>query len=89
MNQQTHRTAGNWTSGVVLVTRPDCHLCQAARETVARVSGELGISWREESVDDHPELLERFSEEVPVLLLDGVQRDFWTIDEARLRRLLS
>ncbi|WP_299167220.1 glutaredoxin family protein [uncultured Arthrobacter sp.] len=89
MNEQTHRTAGNWTSGLVLVTRPDCHLCQAARETVARVTGDLGVSWQEESIADHPELLERFSEEVPVLLLDGVQRDFWTIDEARLRRLLS
>jgi glutaredoxin len=89
MNEQTQPTVGDWTSGVVLVTRPDCHLCRAARETVARVTAELGVSWREESITDHAELLERFSEEVPVLLLDGIQRDFWTIDEARLRRLLA
>ena len=89
MNQQTQPPVGDWASGVVLVTRPDCHLCEAARETVARVADELGISWREKSITDHAELLERFSEEVPVLLLDGVQRDFWTIDEARLRRLLA
>jgi glutaredoxin len=89
MSEQTQPPAGDWTSGLVLVTRPDCHLCEAARETVGRVAGELGVSWREESVTDHAELLQRFSEEVPVLLLDGVQRDFWTIDEARLRRLLA
>lgn len=88
MNQQTPPPA-TWASGLVLVTRPGCHLCDAARQTVGRVAGELGVSWREESVGDHPELLERFSEEVPVLLLDGVQRDFWTIDETRLRRLLA
>lgn len=89
MTQQTQPPVANWNSGLVLVTRPDCHLCHAARETVGRVSAELGVVWREESIADHAELLERFSEEVPVLLLDGVQRDFWTIDEARLRRLLT
>lgn len=89
MNQQTQPPAGDWTSGLVLVTRPNCHLCEAARDTVARVTRELGLSWREESISAHTELLERFSEEVPVLLLDGVQRDFWAIDEARLRRLLA
>ena len=89
LNKQTQAPEGDWTSGVVLVTRPNCHLCEAARSTVARVTEELGVSWREESVEDHAQLLERFSEEVPVLLLDGVQRDFWTIDEARLRRLLA
>ena len=89
MNQQTQPPVGDWTSGLVLVTRPNCHLCEAARETVARVTRDLGVGWREESITDSADLLERFSEEVPVLLLDGVQRDFWTIDEARLRRLLA
>lgn len=83
-------TAGKpWSSGLVLVTRPDCHLCTDARDVVGRVAKESGIDWLEESVNDHTELLEQFSEEVPVVLLDGVQRDFWVIDEARLRRLLA
>lgn len=92
MNQQNFEPGSSprhWTSGLVLVTRPDCHLCAAARETVDRVTGELGTGWQEVSIADHPELLERFSEEVPVLLLDGVQRDFWSIDETRLRWLLA
>ncbi|MDF9277152.1 glutaredoxin family protein [Arthrobacter sp. EH-1B-1] len=89
MTQQTQPPVAEWSTGLVLVTRPDCHLCHAARETVSRVAAELGVLWREESIADHADLLERFSEEVPVLLLDGVQRDFWTIDEARLRRLLT
>ncbi|NJC23395.1 glutaredoxin [Arthrobacter pigmenti] len=78
-----------WSTGLVLVTRPDCHLCAEARNVVVRVTDELGTSWSEVSISDHAELLERFAEEVPVLLIDGVQRDFWTIDEGRLRRLLA
>lgn len=74
---------------VVLVTKPECGLCEAARDVVERVTASLGLRWRETSVADEPELLERFAEELPVLLIDGVQRDFWTIDEDRLRRLLD
>jgi hypothetical protein len=75
--------------GVVLLTRPGCHLCEDARLVVARVTDELGLEWRELSVSDAPVLGAKFVEELPVLFIDGVQRDFWSIDEARLRRLLS
>ncbi|HSN35956.1 MAG TPA: glutaredoxin family protein [Arthrobacter sp.] len=73
---------------VVLITKADCHLCSAARDAVDRVTRSLGIGWREQLVDDDVELRERFAEEIPVLLVDGVQRDFWKIDEVRLERTL-
>ena len=73
---------------VVLVTKPQCHLCEDARAVVERVTASLGLRWREQSVTGALELLERFAEELPVLMIDGIQRDFWTIDEERLRRLL-
>ncbi|WP_051427371.1 glutaredoxin family protein [Arthrobacter sp. H20] len=74
---------------VELLTRPDCHLCADARAVVEAVCGELGVPWWEVSTVEKPELLERFAEEIPVLLIDGMQRDFWKIDSARLRRLLT
>jgi hypothetical protein len=37
-------------------------------------------------VDNRPELRERYAEEIPVVLVDGIQRDFWKIDETRLDR---
>jgi glutaredoxin len=74
---------------IVLVTRRDCHLCEAARETVGRVAESLGLAWAEQLIDDDADLAERFAEEVPVVLVDGVQRDFWKIDEARLRRTVE
>ncbi|WP_434995062.1 glutaredoxin family protein [Arthrobacter sp. Ld5] len=76
-------------AGVVLLTRPGCHLCEDARVVVRRVTGDLGLGWREVSAAEHPTLGARFAEELPVLFIDGVQRDFWSIDEARLRRLLT
>ncbi|MGV4403400.1 glutaredoxin family protein, partial [Pandoraea pneumonica] len=35
---------------LVLLTKPGCHLCQAARETVESVAGELGVSWEEKNI---------------------------------------
>ncbi|WP_313814088.1 glutaredoxin family protein [Glutamicibacter sp.] len=74
---------------IQLLVRQGCHLCQAARETVNDVTQRLGMHFTELDIDQHPELLERHHEEVPVLLIDGQVRDFWTIDAARLERLLT
>ena len=74
---------------VVLLTRPGCHLCEEARLVLRRVEEDLGMAWRERSAEEDPELAARFGEEIPVLFIDGVQRDFWKIDETRLRRLLG
>jgi hypothetical protein len=73
---------------VVLITKADCHLCSDARAAVGRVTAALGIGWTEQSVDDDAALRERFAEEIPVVLVNGVQRDFWRIDETRLTRTL-
>jgi hypothetical protein len=73
---------------VVLVTKADCHLCAETRAAVGRVTDALGIGWTEQSIDQDPALRERFAEEIPVVLVDGIQRDFWKIDEARLTRTL-
>jgi Glutaredoxin-like domain (DUF836) len=73
---------------VVLLTKADCHLCAAARDSVGRVTAGLGLDWTEQSVDSDDALRDRYAEEIPVVLVDGIQRDFWKIDEARLERVL-
>jgi hypothetical protein len=74
---------------VVLLTKADCHLCAAARDAVERVTSSLGLAWTEQSIDTDPTLRERYAEEIPVVFVDGIQRDFWKIDETRLVRVLK
>ena len=73
---------------VVLLTKADCHLCSAARDAVGRVTAALGLEWTERSVDSDDALRDQYAEEIPVVFVDGIQRDFWKIDEARLDRVL-
>ncbi len=76
---------------VEFLTREQCPLCDEAQQVVAQVCSELGVSWRKRDIDtdDEPGVLERFSDYVPVVLVDGVQQAFWRVDAARLRRALE
>jgi len=74
---------------VTLIGRPGCHLCDDARQVVERVTADLGVGFEELSVDDDPQLLAEYAEEIPVVLVDGKQHTFWRVDEARLRKALA
>ena len=73
---------------VTFYSRVGCHLCDDAREVVARVCEDLGESYDEVDVDSDGDLVDRFGDEVPVTFVDGRQHDFWRVDEARLRAAL-
>lgn len=77
------------TPRVTLIGKPECHLCEAARTVVAAVTSELGIGWREISIMDDPELYERYWEQIPVVMVDGEEHEYWRVDERRLRRALT
>jgi hypothetical protein len=78
---------------ITLVVRAGCHLCEQARAVVQRVADDTGAGWREVDVDTaadlDPAVRARWSEEVPVTLVDGVQHDYWRVDEGRLRAALA
>ncbi|MFV0463413.1 MAG: glutaredoxin family protein [Nostocoides sp.] len=74
---------------VVLLGRDGCHLCVAAAAIIERVSATAGSTWCELDVDSDPDLRARYSDEVPVTFVDGVQHDYWRVDEARLAAALK
>lgn len=74
---------------ILLLGRPGCHLCEEARAVIDRVAGDLGVSWEERDITASAEDVRRYGDQIPVTFVDGVQHDFWTVDEHRLRRALS
>jgi len=74
---------------ITLLTRPGCHLCDDARTVIARVATELGVPWTERDITSSPQDLREHGDMIPVTLIDGVQHDFWRVDERRLRQALS
>jgi glutaredoxin len=77
---------------LTLLSKPGCHLCDAARDVVtgvvAGLEGEASVTVEELSILDDPELNARYWDEIPVVLIDGVVHNIWRIDPERLRNAL-
>ena len=73
---------------LTLIGKPDCHLCDDAREVVASVLADLGdevsVSLEELSINDDAELNAKYWDEIPVLMIDGRVHAIWRLDAARL-----
>lgn len=75
-------------TSVVLVTRAGCTLCAAAEPVVARAAAAAGVPLEVRDVDASEQDRAAYGDKVPVVLLDGVEHAYWTVDEKVLRRAL-
>ena len=74
---------------ITLLGKPDCHLCDDARVVIERVASDVGVGWVEVDITGDPGLQAKWWDQIPVTIVDGVQHDFWRVDEARLRKALA
>jgi hypothetical protein len=74
---------------ITLLGKPGCHLCDDARAVIERVARDLDVPWEERDITASAEDTERYWEQIPVTLINGVQHDFWRVDEARLRAAIE
>ena len=80
---------------ITFLTKPGCHLCDAARDVVEGVVAELAdgetpliVPVEEISILNDPALVATYAEEIPVVLIDGRVHNIWRIDPLRLRTAL-
>ncbi|GAB3676072.1 glutaredoxin family protein [Saccharopolyspora tripterygii] len=73
---------------VTVMSREGCHACDDAIADVRRICDELGVPWSVSDVDADSELRAEYGDQVPVILIDGVEHGFWKVEEERLRRAL-
>ena len=61
---------------VTLLTRPGCHLCEDAREVIARVAADLGVPWQERDITESDDDLRAYGE----MTIAGTRRPypFWS-----------
>lgn len=73
-------------SEVVVFTRKGCHLCDVATALLVRYG--LAPHTLDIDVDCSPEVRSRYTDCVPVVVIDGIERFRGRVDEVLLRRLL-
>lgn len=78
-------------TALTLISKPDCHLCDVAREIVDTVVADLPegqVDVEELSIADDAELYATWWEKIPVVLIDGDLHAHWRVSADRLRTAL-
>lgn len=76
---------------LTLIGKPGCHLCDDAEAVIHEVVSEFEghISIDKKNILDDDALFARYSEEIPVLLINGQVHNYWRIDPIRFREALQ
>ncbi|MEN9706959.1 MAG: hypothetical protein RIS31_525 [Actinomycetota bacterium] len=76
---------------LTLIGKPGCHLCDDAQVVIDSVLSEFDteIPVEKKNILDDDALFARFSEEIPVLLINDKVHNYWHIDPVRLREALQ
>lgn len=56
---------------VVVYSRKGCHLCEIVKETLGKLERRGGFVWRDVDVESDDRLRRQFTDEVPVVFIDG------------------
>ena len=79
----------NLSREVVVYSRKGCHLCEIVKETLAKLERRGGFQWREIDVDTDDELRRQFTDEVPVVFIDGRKAFKYRMDEREFLQRLA
>ncbi len=71
-----------------MLSRDDCCLCTEMAVVLDEVLPALKVTWTRVAIDDHPGLVERYNDVVPVLLRDGKPVAKTRIDRRQLERIV-
>lgn len=72
------------------IVKPGCHLCDQARDVINDVLVDFPmVKFTEQNMLESQDLVNKYSEEIPVLLINDTQFSFWKVDADKLRTKLQ
>jgi glutaredoxin len=74
---------------VVVYSRKGCHLCEIVKESLVKLQKRGGFNWHEIDVDSDAEIRRRYTDEVPVVFINGRKAFKYHMDEQEFLRKLS
>jgi glutaredoxin len=74
---------------ITLYTREGCHLCEEAKSSILLLLAKYGATLREIDIDDDRTLLDRYTNDVPVVFLGAHKIAEHRVDAGELRRALE
>jgi glutaredoxin len=72
-----------------IYSKPDCHLCDEAKEAIQRVTERLRIEIEVINIEQDPALLNQYRYDIPVIFLDDRKIFKHRVDEQKLKKILG
>jgi glutaredoxin len=73
----------------ILYTRSGCHLCETAWQQLERARRRYGFVLEIVDIDTDADLIRQYSEQIPVVAVNGVVRFRGTVNPVLLERLFA
>jgi glutaredoxin len=74
---------------VTIYSRLGCHLCDDAKNVLDSMREELNFEIVVINIDEDADLIKLYSDQVPVIHIDGEHHDFYKVDPVRFRSSLE
>jgi glutaredoxin len=74
---------------VIVYSRKGCHLCEIVKESLLKLQRQGSYTWREVDVDSDESLRRQFTDEVPVVFIDGRKAFKYRMDEREFLRKVA
>ncbi len=74
---------------VTILSRHDCHLCDVVLRIAQQVRTEIPFTLTRMNIDDNADLVARYGERVPVVLIDQVEAFAGKVTEGDFRRAVK
>src|SRR5205809_1829039 len=74
---------------VIVYSRKGCHLCEIVKEKLTKLERRGGFRWREVDVETDDGLRRQFTDEVPVVFIDGRKAFKYRMDEQEFLKKLA
>jgi glutaredoxin len=74
---------------ITIYSRHGCHLCDDAQAVLESMREELNFEIEVINIDEDAELIKLYSDQVPVIHIDGLHHDFYKVDPVRFRSSLE
>jgi glutaredoxin len=73
---------------ITVMSKPGCHLCEEALAVIQRVVGShVAVLIEEVDITQDLDLLEKYHDEIPVVLIDGIEQFRLHVDPDKLARM--
>ena len=73
---------------VIVYSRPGCHLCDEAKAAITSAGCDDQFTLEEVNIESDEELLRKYKYDIPVIMIDGIERFIHRVDPSEFIRVI-